>query len=136
MKDILERPAYSSPSDGSHDFYCRCLDAEEEIMTTEEIIALQAAKLDMATPFVICGVSDSQFSIARLYGGCKIQGQHYRYIPTTDELLRDDVAKWLEKHRAQRKAETATQGELVSLPIESTGTLNDLLCGRIEDEGR
>ena len=38
-------------------------------MTEEEIDALQATKLDRATPFVIRGVSGSQLSIARLYGG-------------------------------------------------------------------
>lgn len=84
-------------------------------MTEAEIDALQATKLDRATPFVICGVSQTQLSIARFYGGCKFQGRNYSYIPTTDELLRDDVVKWLAKHRkAQRKVgcgSTAIQGE-------------------------
>jgi len=68
-------------------------------MTEEEIDALQLSKLDRATPFVIGGVSQSQLSIARYYGGCKFQGQNYSYLPITDELLRDDVVKWLKKHR-------------------------------------
>lgn len=73
-------------------------------MTEKEIDALQATKLDRATPFAIGGVSQSQLSIARHYGGCKFQGRNYLYLPGTDELLRDDVVKWLAKHRkAQRK---------------------------------
>lgn len=73
-------------------------------MTEAEIDALQATKLDRATPFAISGVSHSQLSVARHYGGCKFQGRHYVYIPDTDELLRDDVVRWLAKHRkAQRK---------------------------------
>lgn len=87
-------------------------------MTEQEIEALQATKLDRATPFVICGVSRSQLSIARFYGGCKFQGRNYSYIPTTDELLRDDVVKWLAKHRkAQRKVgadRTVTQADLLT----------------------
>jgi len=87
-------------------------------MTEQEIEALQATKLDRATPFVICGVSRSQLSIARFYGGCKFQGRNYIYIQTTDELLRDDVVKWLAKHRkAQRKVgadRTVTQADLLN----------------------
>lgn len=31
MRDLLKRLAHSSPDEGSHDLYCRCLDAAEEI---------------------------------------------------------------------------------------------------------
>lgn len=31
MIDILDRLAHSSPNEGSHDLYCRCLDAFEEV---------------------------------------------------------------------------------------------------------
>lgn len=31
MQDILERLANSSPNEGSHDLYCRCLDAAQEV---------------------------------------------------------------------------------------------------------
>lgn len=85
-------------------------------MTGAEFEALQLSKLDRATPFVIGGVSQSQLSIARHYGGCKFQGRNYSYLPLTDELLRDDVVKWLAKHRkAQKKVgadTTPTQQEL------------------------
>lgn len=94
-------------------------------MTEKEIEALQATKLDRATPFVICGVSRSQLSIARFYGGCKFQGRNYSYIPTTDELLRDDVVTWLAKHRkAQRKCggdSTVMQADLLTANVPMSG---------------
>ena len=94
-------------------------------MTEQEIEALQATKLDRATPFVICGVSRSQLSVARFYGGCTFRGRNYIYIQPTDELLRDDVVKWLAKHRkAQRKVgggSTAIQADLLTANAEITG---------------
>ena len=80
-------------------------------MTEEEIDALQLSKLDRATPFVIGGVSQSQLSIARYYGGCKFQGQNYSYLPITDELLRDDVVKWLKKHRHETLLRSTSYGK-------------------------
>lgn len=94
-------------------------------MTEAEINALQTTRLDKQTPFAIGGVSQSQLSIARHYGGCKFRGRHYLYIPETDELLRDDVAKWLTKHRkALAKVgagDTAVQGDLLIANAEVTG---------------
>lgn len=73
-------------------------------LTDSEVEALQATTLDRSTPFVIQGVSQSHLSIARHYGGCTFQGKHYAYIPGADELIRDDVVKWLAKYRkAQQK---------------------------------
>lgn len=73
-------------------------------MTETEIDALQKTKLDTATPFAICGVSNTQLSMARYCGECNFQGRQYYYISEHDELIRDDVVKWLAKHRkAQRK---------------------------------
>lgn len=72
-------------------------------LTESEIAALQLSKLDTATPFAIGGVSNSQLSIARYYGGCTYNGRHYVYMPMTDEIIRDDVVKWLAKHRKRQK---------------------------------
>lgn len=86
-------------------------------MTEREIGELQASNLERGTPFAICGVIHTQLSIARHYGGCKFMGRHYVYIPETDELLRDDVVKWLAKHRKERRkagGATASQGDLLS----------------------
>ena len=52
---------------------------------------------------MIRGVSQTQFSIARYYGGVVFKGMHYTYLPATDELIRADVAKWLAKYRRTEK---------------------------------
>ena len=73
-------------------------------LTSDELEALQASGLDPFTPYVIEGVSMSQMSIARHYGGCTYGGREHYYIPTTDELVRDDVVRWVTKRRkAERK---------------------------------
>ena len=72
-------------------------------MTEAEELALQDSGLDRQSPFMIRGVSQTQFSIARHYGGVVFKGQHYTYLPATDELIRDDVAKWLAKHRREER---------------------------------
>ena len=72
-------------------------------LTQPEIEALQSSKLDKEAPFLIRGVSNSQLSIARHYGGCTFQKRWYKYMPLTDELIRDDAVKWLAKHRKQQK---------------------------------
>lgn len=72
-------------------------------LTEQEIAALQFSTLDRAAPFAISAVSNSQLSIARHYGGCTFQGRQYTYLPLTDELIRDDVVKWLTKYRKQQK---------------------------------
>lgn len=42
-------------------------------------------------PERIYGVSQSQFSIARYYGGCKAFGATYHYDADTDSLVRVDI---------------------------------------------
>ena len=59
----------------------------------------------MTTPEKIYGVSNTQFSIARHYGGCKFNGVHYTYNPADDTLIRDDVLRASKKEqRAMRKS--------------------------------
>lgn len=72
-------------------------------LTQAELEALQASDLPRDTPLVLRKVSHSYFSTARLCGGCKINGNHYTYVPTTDELIRDDVVKFLAKLRRKPK---------------------------------
>lgn len=94
-------------------------------LSETELLMLDLSDLPRDTPFIICHVCQTQFSIARHYGGCKFQGRNYTYIQETDELLRDDVVKWLAKHRkAQRKvggSDTAIQGDLL-LPANAKST--------------
>ena len=54
------------------------------------------------TPFGICGVSYTQLSIARHYGGIRYNGEIYTYFAESDELIRDDVLAW--KNKQNRKA--------------------------------
>jgi len=68
-------------------------------ITESEELALQDAGLDRRSPFMVRRVSKTQFSIARHYGGVVFKGQSYAYLPMTDELIRDDVVKWLAKYR-------------------------------------
>ena len=72
-------------------------------LTDAEILAVNLSKLDKLTPFAISGVSNSQLSIARYYGGCTYQGRGYMYVPLSDELIRDDVVKFLAKYRKEQK---------------------------------
>jgi len=81
----------------------------------------ETSKLDRKTPFAIQWVSQTQFSIARHYGGIKFNGFGYIYFPEHDELIRDDVLGWLKKHRkAQKKVgagDTAVQGDMLLTAI-------------------
>ncbi len=75
-------------------------------LTDAELAALQESALDPFTPFAIQGVSRTQLSVSRHYGGCTYNGAHYVYNPVTDELIREDVLKWIGKRRnEERKAE-------------------------------
>ena len=42
-------------------------------------------------------VSQTQLSIARYSGGCKVNDKHYIYNPADDSLIREDIVKWLVK---------------------------------------
>ena len=87
-------------------------------MTDEEITALDLCDLPRDTPYVIQGVSQTQFSIARYYGSVRFNGYSYVYVPPTDELIRMDVVKWLATRRRQiakatREINKAKQKELL-----------------------
>ena len=64
---------------------------------------LTACGLHKRTPYVICGVSQTQFSVARSFGGCTFNGDAYTYFPATDELVRRDVLKWRGKQKRKAK---------------------------------
>lgn len=56
-----------------------------------------------SAPEVFHHVSQSQLSIARLYGGCYFNGHHYTYDAATDTLTRSDVAKRNKKEQAAKE---------------------------------
>jgi hypothetical protein len=73
-------------------------------MTIEKFMQHQVAIMDKfgCEPLAYANVSYTQLSIARHYGGCKVQGRHFIYNPIDDSLIREDVVKWLAKQ--ERKA--------------------------------
>lgn len=59
----------------------------------------------MTAPEEICGVSQSQFSVARHFGGCTYMGQPYIYDASQDRLIRRDVyLARLKEDKAEAKA--------------------------------
>ena len=68
-------------------------------LTESELEALQLTDLSRETPFLIGHVKSGYFSVARIAMGAVIQGWHYTYMPPTDELVRDDVVKWVQRKR-------------------------------------
>ena len=71
-------------------------------LTESETESIQ--HLQRNTPYLITGVSHGFFSVARHYGGASYNGSHYTYIPATDELIRDDVIKFVTKARKKAQA--------------------------------
>ena len=59
----------------------------------------------MTAPEEIHRVSQSQFSVARHYGGCTYMGQPYIYDASQDRLIRRDVyLARLKEDKAEAKA--------------------------------
>lgn len=75
-----------------------------------ELLLLDLSDLPRDTPFIIGNVMQTQFSISRYYGGCTFMGKHYSYVPTTDELIREDVVRWLTRERKRARAEAKKLG--------------------------
>jgi hypothetical protein len=59
--------------------------------------------LHRKTPYGIQGVSSGMFSVARHYGGIQYKGDHYIYLQHSDELIRDDVYRFVRKHQQQAR---------------------------------
>lgn len=75
-------------------------------VTLETLKEHQAAlieKFGADAKIAFAGVSMSQLSIARLYGGCKVNGHSFIYNPTDDSLIREDVVKWMAKRTGKKE---------------------------------
>ena len=70
---------------------------------------LDGCELHRRTPYVIAPVIGTQFSIARHTMAIKFNGDHYLYVPPTDELVRDDVMRWV--HKKNKAAKQPTKKE-------------------------
>lgn len=64
---------------------------------TTHLDNLENCPLHERNPYGITNVTQTQFSVARFSMGCTFNGDHYVYIPPTDELIRADVLKWKQK---------------------------------------
>jgi hypothetical protein len=87
-------------------------------LTPDELDALRYdSNLDAFTPYVIQGTSIGPLSLIRHYAGCTYGGREYCYIPTTDELIREDVVRWVTKRRkaAQRAARAADEAQQMEM---------------------
>ena len=72
-------------------------------LSDADVRAILDAGLHKRTPYLIRGVSQTQLSIARYHSGIKYNGDSFTYMPTTDELVRDDVVEFIEKGKRQTK---------------------------------
>lgn len=88
-------------------------------MTDDFIKLLEQCPLHRRSPFLIRSVSSSYFSVARHYGGCKIQNEAYTYKPETDELIRNDVLQWIQKQikATQKKPKPAADNQKNQLSL-------------------
>jgi hypothetical protein len=60
-------------------------------------------------PEVYYNISQTQMSIARHYGGLKVNGVEYRYDAETDRLVREDIAKRDEQRKAAEQRKMVAQ---------------------------
>ncbi|HWR21056.1 MAG TPA: hypothetical protein VN444_04250 [Verrucomicrobiae bacterium] len=86
-------------------------------LTEAELDALQDSGLDPFTPFAIQNASMGQLSFARHYGGCRYNGREYLYIPTTDELVRNDVVKWIVARRRETARAAKQEAEMKQMEM-------------------
>ena len=78
----------------------------DSYLSLDELLLIQGLPQD--APYAIDNVSSTIFSLARHYGGIKFQGRRYEYMPATDELVREDVVRYVTKlRRLQSKVEEA-----------------------------
>ncbi len=82
-----------------------------------------STNINDAVPEEIRGVSNSQFSIARYYGGVRAFGHMYVYNPVDDTLIRADVLKRRQDERraadlAKKKTEAERQINLFQTKTE------------------
>lgn len=62
------------------------------------------AKFGADANVAYANVSMTQLSIARHYGGCKVEGKHFVYNPADDSLIREDVFNWIAKQKKAGKS--------------------------------
>lgn len=99
---------------GSYDYYAIVTEPLEwepptSFLSEDEVNALVTSNLRADTPYLIRGVSHTMFSTARYAGGAKYNGNSYTYLPPSDELIRDDVLKFVNKLRRKAKKKSSKE---------------------------
>lgn len=61
------------------------------------------AKFGPTESIAYADASKSQFSIARFYGACKINGEKWLYNDSDDSLIREDVSKFVSTLKKKEK---------------------------------
>jgi hypothetical protein len=90
-------------------------EAEREmktIISSKELELLKASSMDHTTPYSYQDASKTHLSTARLAGGVTINGEAYIYIEYTDEIIREDVYRWLMARRKRKVEPIGKQGKL------------------------
>lgn len=91
------------------------------MVTVSDLMKYQnelTGKFGLDAQVAYSGISWTQLSVARHYGGAKVNGKHYIYNPADDSLIREDVLKWIakkqreEKKAAKEKGKQASQNDL------------------------
>jgi hypothetical protein len=90
--------------------------------TRESLVeALKAIGLGDQTGIVYPHIRQSQFSIARHFGGMKINSKQYDYLPAFDWLIRADAHKDAVKWAKAQAKEAKPQRKAEPLPLDLFG---------------
>lgn len=85
---------------------------KSKLPTIEDLKQYQQAlreKFDSSESIAYPNVSMSQLSIARHYGGCKVNGQDWTYNAADDSLIRNDVIKFYIKLNKKKQTNDKEQ---------------------------
>jgi len=84
------------------------------INTLEENKSILKEKFPENEIIAYANVSKTQLSVARHWGGCKVEGKHFAYNTTDDSLIRKDVISFLSKQlkNKQKKENENIQNSL------------------------
>lgn len=72
-------------------------------ITDEELAWLEKQPAWITAPLAITDHHSSFFILAKHTGSCKISGELYTYLKDTDELIRDDILKLVNRRRREAK---------------------------------
>lgn len=80
--------------------------------------------MEKSIPIVIEGVTQTVFSVARHYGGCRINNVNYVYDPKTDRLVHGAWFKVYQAMKYEDFRKVAATGVVPQLPKHDASTKN------------